>query len=93
MSEFDFRAIPNEVIHRSVLNIYMDELADRIAARFAERYKESPQQRKANWEVDQRRKYEQKAASVPSSEDVIGRLHSYRKAAEKRKKEASHGND
>ena len=92
-AEFDFRSIPNEALYSSVMNIYMTELAERIAARFEERYHESPQMRKLQWEESMREAYKKKETQVPIGAEMVERIRAYKEAVEKRKKEASHGND
>lgn len=92
-AEFDFRNIPNESIYLSMMNICMAELAERIAARFNERYHESPVERRIRWENMQRIVYEQKRKPVPSSDEIIAGIRAYSEAVEKRKKEGYNGID
>lgn len=92
-AEFDFRNIPNESIYLSMMNICMAKLAERIAARYNERYHESPVERRIRWEDMQRIVYEQKRKPVPSSDEIIAGIRAYSEAVEKRKKEGYNGVD
>jgi len=92
-TEFDFRTIPNDKLYTSVMNIYMTEMAERIAVRFEERYHESPQNRRLKWEESMREAYKKKDTQIPSGTEMVERMRAYNEVAERRKKEVSHGID